>query len=123
MFIIPINTSVLYVEPVYLEAQNSSIPEVKRIIMAYDDEIAYEETLAECLVSLFGDGAEEGVNETGEGQPSEGGQTSGEMSQSELIASAAAAYENATEAQKKGDWAGYGKYMDELEKYLNKLAK
>ena len=123
MFIIPINTSVLYVEPVYLEAQNSSIPEVKRIIMAYDDEIAYEDTLAECLVSLFGDGAEEGVNESGEGQPSGGGQTSGEMSQSELIAAAAAAYENATEAQKKGDWAGYGKYMDELEKYLNKLAK
>ena len=34
-----------------------------------------------------------------------------------------AAYDNAIEAQKKGDWAGYGKYMDELEKYLNKLAK
>ena len=124
MFIIPINTSVLYVEPVYLEAQNSSIPEVKRIIMAYDDEIAYEETLAECLVSLFGDGAEEGVSGQGTGEPSDDGQqSSGEMSQSELIAAAAAAYENATEAQKKGDWAGYGKYMDELEKYLNKLAK
>lgn len=124
MFIIPINTSVLYVEPVYLEAQNSSIPEVKRIIMAYDDEIAYEETLAECLVSLFGDGAEEGVSGQGTGEPSDDGQqSSGEMSQTELIAAAAAAYENATEAQKKGDWAGYGKYMDELEKYLNKLAK
>ena len=124
MFIIPINTSVLYVEPVYLEAQNSSIPEVKRIIMAYDDEIAYEETLAECLVSLFGDGAEDGVSGQGTGEPSDDGQqSSGEMSQSELIAAAAAAYENATEAQKKGDWAGYGKYMDELEKYLNKLAK
>ena len=124
MFIIPINTSVLYVEPVYLEAQNSSIPEVKRIIMAYDDEIAYEETLAECLVSLFGDGAEEGVSGQGTGEPSDDGQqSSGEISQSELIAAAAAAYENATEAQKKGDWAGYGKYMDELEKYLNKLAK
>ena len=124
MFIIPINTSVLYVEPVYLEAQNSSIPEVKRIIMAYDDEIAYEETLAECLVSLFGDGAEDGVSGQGTGEPSDDGQqSSGEMSQSELIAAAAAAYENATEAQKKGDWAGYGKYMYELEKYLNKLAK
>lgn len=124
MFIIPINTSVLYVEPVYLEAQNSSIPEVKRIIMAYDDEIAYEETLAECLVLLFGDGAEDGVSGQGTGEPSDDGQqSSGEMSQSELIAAAAAAYENATEAQKKGDWAGYGKYMDELEKYLNKLAK
>ena len=123
MFIIPINTSVLYVEPVYLEAQNSSIPEVKRIIMAYDDEIAYEETLAECLVSLFGDGAEEGVSGPGTGQPSQGGEnSSSEMSQSELIAAAQAAYENAIEAQKKGDWAGYGKYMNELEKYLNKLA-
>ena len=92
MFIIPINTSVLYVEPVYLEAQNSSIPEVKRIIMAYDDEIAYEETLAECLVSLFGDGAEEGVSGSGTGQPSQGGEnSSSEMSQSELIAAAQAA--------------------------------
>lgn len=122
MFIIPINTSVLYVEPVYLEAQNSSIPEVKRIIMAYNDEIAYEETLAECLVSLFGDGAEEGVNEAGTGESLNGEQTSEEMSQAELIAAAAEAYENAVEAQKKGDWASYGKYMDELEKYLNKLA-
>ena len=120
MFIIPINTSILYLEPVYLEAQNSSIPEVKRIIMAYDDEIAYEETLAECLVSLFGDGAEEGVGTPGTAEPSgEGEQTS----TSELIAAAAAAYDDAIEAQKKGDWAGYGKYMDELEKYLNKLAK
>ncbi len=124
MFIIPINTSILYLEPVYLEAQNSSIPEVKRIIMAYDDEIAYEETLAECLVSLFGDGAEEGVGTPGtEGPSGDGEQTSGELSTSELIAAAAAAYDNAIEAQKKGDWAGYGKYMDELEKYLNKLAK
>ena len=124
MFIIPINTAILYLEPVYLEAQNSSIPEVKRIIMAYDDEIAYEETLAECLVSLFGDGAEEGVGTPGTAEPSgEGEQTSGELSTSELIAAAAAAYDDAIEAQKKGDWAGYGKYMDELEKYLNKLAK
>ena len=124
MFIIPINTSILYLEPVYLEAQNSSIPEVKRIIMAYDDEIAYEETLTECLVSLFGDGAEEGVGTPGTAEPSgEGEQTSGELSTSELIAAAAAAYDDAIEAQKKGDWAGYGKYMDELEKYLNKLAK
>ena len=53
----------------------------------------------------------------------EGEQTSGELSTSELIAAAAAAYDDAIEAQKKGDWAGYGKYMDELEKYLNKLAK
>jgi len=128
MFVIPINTSLLYCEPVYLEASNSSIPEVKRIIMAYDDEIAYEETLAECLVELFGDKAEEGVDTGNTDQP-QGGEgtepgtdTPETMSQSELIAAAAEAYENAIEAQRDGDWAGYGEYMDELEKYLNELA-
>lgn len=128
MFVIPINTSLLYCEPVYLEASNSSIPEVKRIIMAYDDEIAYEETLAECLVSLFGSKAEDSVDNGNEDQP-QGGEgtepgtdTPDTMSQSELIEAAAKAYENAIEAQKDGDWAGYGEYMDELEKYLNELA-
>ena len=46
MFVIPIDDSLLYVEPVYLEATNSSIPEVKRVIVVYGDEIAYESTLA-----------------------------------------------------------------------------
>ncbi|MBQ4649302.1 MAG: UPF0182 family protein [Firmicutes bacterium] len=128
LFVIPINTSLLYVEPVYLEAANSSIPEVKRIIMAYDDEIAYEETLAECLVELFGDDAEDGVGGEATDQPQGGDGEGGEaekpdtMSQTELIEAAAAAYENAIEAQKEGDWAGYGEYMEELEKYLNELA-
>ena len=126
MFVIPINTSLLYCEPVYLEASNSSIPEVKRIIMAYDDEIAYEETLAECLVELFGDKAEEGVDNGSQEPDGESGQPGTDepekMSQSELIEAAAKAYEDAIEAQKDGDWAGYGEYMDELEKYLNELA-
>ena len=126
MFVIPINTSLLYCEPVYLEASNSSIPEVKRIIMAYDDEIAYEETLAECLVELFGDKAEEGVDNGDQKPDGESGQPGTDepekMSQSELIEAAAKAYEDAIEAQKDGDWAGYGEYMDELEKYLNELA-
>ena len=46
LFVIPIGTSLLYVEPVYLEATNQAIPEVKRVIVAYQDKIAYEPTLA-----------------------------------------------------------------------------
>ena len=122
MFVIPINTSVLYVEPVYLEATNSSIPEVKRIIVAYDDKIAYEETLAECLVSLFGDEADEGVAST---KPSGTGEESGseKLTTRELAALAAAAYENAQKAMQQGDWAKYGKYLDEMEDYLNELTR
>ena len=129
MFIIPINSSILYVEPVYLEATNSSIPEVKRIIVAYGDKIAYEETLAECLVSLFGDQAEEGVDNGGEGTGDEGGQgegqgegQTGELTQQELIDKAVSALENAQNAQQSGDWAGYGEYLEELEEALNQLS-
>ena len=45
------------------------------------------------------------------------------MSTNEMIQAAQAAYDEAQEALTNGDWAEYGKHMDELEKYLNKLAK
>ena len=126
LFVIPINTSILYVEPVYLEAQNSSIPEVKRIIMVYKDQIAYEETLSECIISLFGYDIDK---ETGEiTKPVENPET-GEiedtpvsLTDKELINRAIKAFDKAQEAQKDGDWAGYGRHLEELEKYLNELA-
>ena len=128
LFVIPINTSVLYVEPVYLEAQNSSIPEVKRIIVVYKDQISYGETLADCIIKLFG----YDINEDSETKPDdssiinpddgEDGSESGEMSQAELIAKAQEAFEKAQEAQKEGNWAAYGTYLDQLEDYLNQLA-
>lgn len=127
MFVIPINTSILYVEPVYLEATNSSIPEVKRIIVAYGERIAYEETLAECLVSLFGDTAANGVDSSG-GSVSDhpdtdgGSQSDGKLSQTELIEKAVTAYENSQSAMQQGDWSAYGKYQDELQDALNQLA-
>ena len=121
MFVIPINSSILYVEPVYLEATNASIPEVKRIIVAYGDKIAYEETLAECLVSLFGDGAEEGVGTDDPSTETDKPDT-GVMSQSELIDKAVTAYANAQAAMQNGNWAEYGKYLAEMEDALNKLA-
>ena len=49
LFVIPIEDSSLYVEPVYLEANKESIPEVKRVIVAFNDQIAYKPTLAEAL--------------------------------------------------------------------------
>ena len=120
MFVIPINTSLLYVEPVYLEATNSSIPEVKRIIMAYGDKIAYEETLADCLTSLFGGDAEKGVDN--ESSPVSDEKDSQTLSTRQLAKLASQAFEDAQNAQKNGDWAGYGKYLDKLEEYLNQLA-
>ncbi|MBQ6089279.1 MAG: UPF0182 family protein, partial [Firmicutes bacterium] len=122
LFVIPINTSVLYVEPVYLEAQNSSIPEVKRIIMAYKDQIAYGETLSDCIITLFG----YDINADSEVKPDdssiinpddgddEDGTTPETMTQAELIAKAQEAFNKAQEAMQQGNWAAYGTYLDQL---------
>ncbi|MDR0518649.1 MAG: UPF0182 family protein [Clostridiales Family XIII bacterium] len=66
MFVVPIENSIMYVEPIYLEAVDSSMPEVKRIILYYNDKIAYESTLAGALDAMFGTGTGDEVRT---GQP------------------------------------------------------
>ena len=119
LFIIPIEDSLIYVEPVYLEATNSSLPEVKRVIVAYGDRIAYEETLTQALESLFGATGEGEQNE--DGTPDDNG-VSVDLTQADLILKAATAYENAIAAQKDGRWADYGIYMERLQKFLDALS-
>ena len=121
LFVVPIENSLLYVEPIYLEASNSAIPEVKRVIVAYGDKIAYEATLTEALRSLFGDipGFTEGTAQGGSAE--QGSEISGETTQEELISKAVAAYDRAQEALKSGDWAAYGRHMEDLEKLLKAL--
>lgn len=144
MFVVPVNDSLLYIEPVYLEAANSAIPEMKRVIVMYNDKIAYEPTLGDCLKELFGvsggtvtsktakkdqgSGAEDG-GKAGDAGGSDGSGDSGSsgsdldsMSQQELAKAAQDAYNNAQDALKDGDWAAYGEYMEQLEEYLDKLA-
>ena len=48
-------------------------------------------------------------------------QSNDELSVSQLVNYANEAYDNAVNAQKNGDWAGYGKYLDELHGYLQQL--
>lgn len=119
LFVIPINNSIMYVEPVYLEASNQAIPEMKRVIVAYGDKIAYESTLADALADLFGEDENGGQSQSA--SASSGKNNSGKSNTKELIQKANEAYENAVNAQKSGNWKKYGDYLDELEKYLNRL--
>lgn len=51
---IPIENSLLYVQPLYLAAEQQSLPELKRVIVAYGNQIAMEETLDQALATVFG---------------------------------------------------------------------
>jgi uncharacterized membrane protein (UPF0182 family) len=129
MFVIPIDDSLLYVEPVYLESSNdTSLPEVKRVIVAYGDQIAYAPTLAEALDSLFNMGDVYVDENTADGygplagtESSEDGGDTASMSMSQLAQKANEAYNNAVTAQKNGDWSAYGNYLKQLQTYLNQM--
>jgi uncharacterized membrane protein (UPF0182 family) len=149
MFVVPIEDSIMYVEPIYLKAVDSSMPEVKRIILYYNDKIAYESTLAGALDAMFGEGTGDEIRtnqptgDTGDadsepgdtdvdGQPDTGATTgtggaigaagdAQQMTTDELIKAVADTYNRATDAQRAGDWAKYGEEMALLKTYIDRL--
>lgn len=122
LFVLPMGESLLYVEPIYLEASNTAIPEVKRVIVAYNDRIAYEPTLMEALYDLFGKGIDPDAKpddpSSGDDEP---GEDEGDVTVEQHIANAAKAFDDAQAALRSGDWAAYGEYMKILEQELKAL--
>lgn len=57
LLVIPIEDSLLYVEPIYLEAPNSPLPQLKLVVMAYEDKVVNGPTLESAMTRLFGAGA------------------------------------------------------------------
>jgi hypothetical protein len=111
---IPVNQSILYVEPIYLQADTeNSIPEVKRVIVAYGDQVVMEQTLKESLNKIFGtssDGSDQDGVEEGD-------------TTSDLIIRATELFEKAQEAQQNGKWSLYGLYLGQLENVLERLSE
>ena len=53
LLVIPIEQSLLYVEPIYLEAEENSLPTLVRVVVAYDNEIVMENNLRDALDAIF----------------------------------------------------------------------
>ena len=56
LLVIPIEESLLYVQPLYLQAEGGRIPELKRVVVAYQNQVVMQETLDGALAELFGGG-------------------------------------------------------------------
>ncbi|MBI2217674.1 MAG: UPF0182 family protein [Candidatus Rokubacteria bacterium] len=54
LLVIPIERSLVYVEPLYIAAEKGRLPELKRVIVAFGDRIAMEETLDGAMARVFG---------------------------------------------------------------------
>ena len=114
LLVIPVGDSILYVEPLYLKSENAAIPELKRVIVSYQDRIAMDETFDGALQAVFGEGPAAPAKPAA-GPPE--GQTS-----AALRAHAVELYEKAQQQIKSLDWAGYGATMEELGKVLREMA-
>lgn len=121
LLVIPIENSLLYVEPIFLQAEQSKFPELRRVIVAFGERIVMEETLEASLAVLFGSKKPADVKEP-ESPPIEQGEDTGVFDQQQLISLANRLFKEAVEYQRRGDWAEYGNALKELEDVLNKLA-
>ena len=149
LMVIPIEESLLYVRPLYLRAQQGRIPELTRVIVAYQTSIVMERTLDAALARLFSPEAirarraqvQEAPStagaETAGGPPAAGepaGPTADDatgalqpaaiaaLPPERLPAEAQAAYQRAIAAQRAGDWARYGAEIARLGQILERLA-
>lgn len=123
LLVIPIEEGLIYVRPLYLRAETGKIPELKRVIVAYENRIAMEETLEASIARIFGDQ----IPTPGEpaAAPAAGSVTEAAApgDRTGLILKARDAYGRAIQAQRTGDWARYGEELKNLGAALEELSK
>lgn len=117
LLVIPVDRAILYVEPIFLQAESSQLPELRRVVVAYGNRIAMAETLAAGLAQVMGAAAQ-----APESPPTEAASPPVEGDVAALVQQANQRYEAAQACLQTGDWTCYGREMDALEQVLQALA-
>ena len=124
LMVIPIEESLIYVRPLYLRAQAGRIPELRRVIVAYQNNIVMEPTLDLAMARLFGQSErtatppKPGTTPPAAATPG----TSAPPPATGLLATEAhEIYQRAMEAQRAGDWAKYGEEIKRLGELLERM--
>ena len=115
LIVIPVQDSLLYVEPLYIRAENGQLPELQRVIASYGDQVVMGDTLPETLASLFTgrEGAAAPVVAEMKAQtPTPAGAVSAPAQASS--SSAANHYNRALKALSAGNWTEFGTEMQQL---------
>ena len=124
----PLGRSILYVEPVFLQAETGGLPELKRVIVAAGDQIAMAPTLEESITLVFGAAPPPSIEP--ELEPETVPEEAPTVSEPEIIVPAMLSdlveealqhYDRAVDYLKAGDWAGYGRELEALEVVLDRL--
>jgi uncharacterized membrane protein (UPF0182 family) len=114
LLVVPIEDSIMYIQPIFLEAEGGGIPEFRRVVVVYGDQVEWADTLDGALELVFGDGA--GPEPSEPSEPSEPGPDGDTVA--ELLEQAAAAFAAADQALTQGDLAEYQRLIDEAERLV-----
>jgi uncharacterized membrane protein (UPF0182 family) len=126
LLVIPIEESLIYIRPLYLKAAGGSIPELTRVIVAYQNQIVMAENLDAALDRIFPRGDQRPTPpavevEGGEpAAPSSAAPGAGPAADA-LAAQAYAHYTRAIQAQRDGNWALYGEEIKRLGDVLARM--
>ena len=136
LLVIPIEESLLYVRPLYLRSAKG-IPELKRVVVAYQNQIVMDETLKAALAKIFGpqvaaalpsdrlDSTATSIVAPPPGTPDalQTLEPSGTTVMSDLAAEAQAHFERMQKAARDGNWALFGEEQTKLGDVLAQMAK
>ncbi|MDD2212751.1 MAG: UPF0182 family protein [Clostridia bacterium] len=121
LLVYPIGGSLLYVEPLYLEAEQNKYPQLKKVFVYYQDTIVMADTLEQALVNIFGDKVAQGaLSATGKTTETEGVIVQEDTFQ-QLLRRLVELYRQGQERIKAGDWAGYGQIQKEIDDLMATL--
>ena len=114
LMVIPIEESFLYIEPIYLISDDVQIPQLQRVVVAYDDRLAMEPTLEASINQIFEAEVIEDPDDEAPIMPSPG---AGGVPP-EALSEARNLIQEAREALQQGDFGGFGTQFNELEELL-----
>jgi uncharacterized membrane protein (UPF0182 family) len=117
--VIPIKNSFIYVEPVYLQSEQGQIPELKRVIVAYKEQIEMRRTLDQALKAVFNIPVGKDTTQMHQSLPVAMGLTS----LTDQAKQALDHYNRALEFLKQDNWAGYGAELQKMKDILSEMAK
>jgi uncharacterized membrane protein (UPF0182 family) len=121
LLIVPIEDSVVYFQPIFLEETGGAFPEFRRVAVVYADRVEWADSLVGALELVFG-APEDDDGDDGDGDGGNGGDPPPVGSIEELLGEAEAAFANADAALRAGDLAGYQEWVDEAERILDEIA-
>ena len=116
--VIPIQNSFIYVEPIYLQSEQGQIPELKRVIVAYNEKIEMRETLDEALQAVFNIAGEQAITP----QQSVVNQT-GSVVLSTKAQDALDHYNKALDYLKQDNWSDFGNELQQMKSVLLQMTE